>query len=247
MTSSVPPEAILGLIPAAGIGSRMAAVTGGNSKELLRVSSRTLLDWNLDEARESGCEDTLVISSAQKIDLLAALDDRGTARVNQDNATGLAHAVALAGTQNPRLILLPDTVFYPGHPSRRIMSALSGGADVVMAVGLVPAESVHRYGIVTWDEASGEIESIVEKPRPEDTPSRWAISGRFGLSRAALMRLPDLIAGWKEPGEVHLPPLLNLAIQDGLRGVAIPLHDDECRFDCGSVEGYREALAVLGE
>ncbi len=251
------PFPVIAILPAAGLGSRMKPTTQGMSKELLRLGGSTVLDKCFVESEAAGVGRIVIVVSPQKTDLLKAIERRSLARrhdflaqisqVVQENPTGLAHAVAMAGTAHDALVLLPDTIFYPNNPSRRIKDALLAGADVVVAVGRIGEDQVHLYGIVDWDSSTGEIRSIVEKPRPEETISRWAIAGRFGLSRAALSRLPDLIASWTKPGEVHLPPLLDIAIKAGLRGIAIPLEDDERRFDCGSVEGYREALGVMGE
>lgn len=236
---------MIAIVPAAGLGKRMLSVTGGAPKELLQVDGRTLLDWNLDEARSAETSEIVVVSSSSKPELTAAC--AGVRVVMQERAEGLAFALGLAGSSDSALVLLPDTIFSPQSPVRRMASALEAGADIVLPLEAVPIEEVSSYGIVEL-EPGGRISRIVEKPSAEEAPSRWAIAGRFALSAQALARVAELASSHLFPGEeVHLPPLLDQLIQEGFAAVGLPLRPNERRFDCGSPEGYAEALRILGQ
>ena len=122
--------------------------------------------------------------------------------VYQDDPKGLGHAVLCAAGETgdePFFVLLGDYFV----PDRRMcvnmaeVSAAHGGASVI-AVAPVPADQVSRYGMVGGErvgsregaEAAGDEEpgavwrvtGMVEKPAPEDAPSRLFIVGRYLLS-----------------------------------------------------------------
>ncbi|MFI5386884.1 MAG: sugar phosphate nucleotidyltransferase, partial [Fimbriimonadales bacterium] len=166
--------------------------------------------------------------------------------VVQDRVTGLAPAVVLVAHLEPALVLLPDTIFFPLSPTSRIAKALSRGFDISIAVGQVDDESVSRYGIVEWNEQSGRISRILEKPRPGQTPSRWAIAARFGLSARTMLFVRERVrerAGGEH--EIDLPPILSEAIAAGYTALAVPLESGEQRLDCGNPDGYRHACEVV--
>jgi UTP--glucose-1-phosphate uridylyltransferase len=236
---------MIAILPAAGRGTRMSAVTGG-SKELLTIGGKAVLDWVIEEARSAGADSVVVVASPFKQDLLDYLQSRGIDSVIQEQATGLAPAVSLAASLQPTLILLPDTLFFPNSPTARIVEALNRGYDIAIAVGVVADEKVSQYGIVDIDEGSGRISKIREKPRPSETSSRWAIAARFGLSARTLMfvkqRVESLAGSEKE---IDLPPLLDEAIQAGHAAIAVPLESGEVRHDCGRPESYAFACEEI--
>ena len=58
---------------------------------------------------------------------------------------------------------------------------------IVLGAQEVPKEEVSRYGIIKLKEGTkNQVESIVEKPNPKDTPSRLAQYGRFVLNHKVI-------------------------------------------------------------
>jgi UTP--glucose-1-phosphate uridylyltransferase len=113
---------------------------------------------------------------------------------------------------------------------------------------LVPADSVIRYGILAPrnpvpDSAEAfEFTRIVEKPAVESAPSRFAVAARWALDSgifAYLRRTPP-----DPKGELGLSQAVDLALQDGNPGRAIPLAPEESRVDIGSWQGYLQAAAT---
>jgi UTP--glucose-1-phosphate uridylyltransferase len=234
---------MVAILPAAGRGTRMSGV-GSGSKELLPLGGKPVIQHVVEEARRAGATEIVVVASSRKPDILAFCADISVAL--QEQATGLAPAVLAPGRIGPTLILLPDTVFHPGSPSARLVAALSRGFDLALAVERVEDEAVSRYGIVEWTPETGRISRILEKPRPDETASRWAITARFALSDRTMFYLKnqvgELIGG---DAEIALTPILNGAIGAGHTAVAIPLEQDEIRLDCGNPEGYRRACGIF--
>lgn len=218
----------------------MAGVAPG-SKELLPLGESSVLERVAREAAEAGAREIIVIVSPDKRDLMDAAASFRIAVQAEPN--GLAPAVAASGSLEPSLVLLPDTVFFPRSPSSRLASALNRGFDIAIAIERVDESQVSRYGIVEWSPESGRIFRILEKPRPTQTASRWAIAARFALSVRALDYVRRAVDAAGSPlGEIDLPPILSNAAGAGLSALAVPLEADEHRFDCGSPEGYARAL-----
>jgi UTP--glucose-1-phosphate uridylyltransferase len=237
---------MIAILPAAGKGTRMSGLTAG-SKELLPIGGKPVLEWVLDEALAAGADRGVVVVSPEKRDLDVFLSSRNAAVVVQPDATGLAPAVVLAASLQPAIILLPDTVFFPRSPSRRIAHALNRGYDIAIAIEKVSEEAVSRYGIVEWNAEHGRISRIIEKPRPDETPSRWAIAARFGLSARTMYFVKQRVSEMAGSShEIDLPPILNEAIEAGHAGIAVPLEADEMRLDCGNPEAYKRACEVVG-
>ena len=109
----------------------------------------------------------------------------------------------------------------------------------IVAIEEVPMADVSSYGVIAGSEI-GEgiysIESMVEKPAPEDAPSNLAIIGRYILTPDIF----DYIRG-TEPGrngEVQITDaLMNMAKDKQVLAVKFKGR----RYDCGSVEGFVEA------
>jgi len=234
------------VLPAAGKGTRMSAVSSG-SKELLEVGGKPVLRWVLDEAAQAGAEPAVVVVSPTKADLAEFVRDSRCEAAIQEYATGLAPAVTLAAGLEPVLLLLPDTIFYPRSPAARLVRAISRGFDIAIAVEPVSDADVSRYGIVEWERESGRISRILEKPLPNQTASRWAIAGRLALSARTMAFVKSRVAALAGSSgrEIDLPPLVGEAISAGHSALAVPLEPDERRLDCGNPDGYRAACEVV--
>lgn len=231
-----------GVIPAAGLGKRMAEITNGRAKELLPLAGRPLLSWVLDEAFEAGLDSCQVVLSPVKLPEFEAFRGPKVEFVTQAEPKGLGHAVGQAGP-GEALVLLPDSIFWPRRPSQRLVEALHG-VDFVIAVESVPSDVVSKYGIV---EVSSEnrIERILEKPSRYETSSRWAVAGRYVFSPDFMRELARHARDFEGPGELDLSGPLQKALERGAHGLAVPLEPSEIRYDCGSPAGYRKAQAEV--
>lgn len=173
--------------------------------------------------------------------------------VYQDDPLGLGHAVLQAAPEmdgDPFLVLLGD-YFVPGHDMCRRMKAISDEHDgaSVIAVAAVPEDQVSRYGIIAGEcVTEGEPEQpgavwhvtgLVEKPAPEDAPSRLFIVGRYLLSP----RIMDLLAN-QEPGagnEIQLTDSM-LRLLDDEEMYALVVDIDEGR-DTGTPAAWAGVAA----
>jgi dTDP-glucose pyrophosphorylase len=243
---------MVAIIPAAGLGTRMAALTGGEPKELLPLGRQSVLERVIDEAVRAGADETVVVSSARKPGIEKAINEWSQGRfreakvrvVNQSTPRGLADALMSApDIEDEVLILLGDCVFEGSSPAERMATLLYRGGDGCVAVETVSDDEVSRYGICEIDEM-GAIRRIVEKPRPEDIASRWAVAARYAFSSPLFSRLRE----WFDEAsrdcpesEITLTALVQTAIENGFDIKAVALQPDQARVDCGTPEEYAAA------
>ncbi|MCW5235556.1 UTP--glucose-1-phosphate uridylyltransferase GalU [Verminephrobacter eiseniae] len=213
--------------------------------------SKRAIEDHFDTAYELEAE----LEAAGKHELLALVrsvqpEDMDCAFVRQPRSLGLGHAVLCAEPlvgQEPFAVLLADDLMVPppgGQPVLQQMAAAFGqqGRSVI-AVQEVPADQVHRYGIVAGEPAGGpliRIERIVEKPKAHAAPSRMGVAGRYILTPAIFDQIRHQPQG--VGGEIQLTD-----------GIARLLHSEAVyafqyqgkRYDCGSKQGFLQATVEL--
>ena len=212
----------------------MHAITNGEAKELLPLGDSTVIEHVLDEAFNV-CDHAVVVWDISK----GQLPD-GVAWVPQMPQRGLAAAIA-SGVSNEEdnMVFLPDAVFSLTDPAKNM--AAMGNADIVLAVATVPEEKVSKYGICEIDE-DGWVTNMLEKPDPSETPSRWAIQGRYRLSPKAAELLIEMVSQSPIGGpEIDMSPYFRLALDQGLTIAPSYIDESNWRFDCGDPDGYRKA------
>jgi UTP--glucose-1-phosphate uridylyltransferase len=164
--------------------------------------------------------------------------------VTQAQALGLGHAILCAESvigDEPFAILLADDMIRndgAGALSQMVRVHQQTGHSVI-GVEEIPIEWTSSYGMVGVDENEQGFKSIhtmVEKPAPEDAPSRLAIVGRYVLDSAVFPFLRKVQAG--AGGEIQLTDGI-AAMLDSNPVLALPLEGD--RFDCGSRHGFIKA------
>ncbi|HEU5481509.1 MAG TPA: UTP--glucose-1-phosphate uridylyltransferase, partial [Sphingomicrobium sp.] len=117
--------------------------------------------------------------------------------VRQQQPLGLGHAVWCARDivgDEPFAVLLADDLM-AGKPGalKQMVDAWAGVGGNLVATEEVPAEKTSSYGIITPGETNGkltEVRGLVEKPAPEDAPSRLGVIGRYIL-QPEVMRVLD--------------------------------------------------------
>ena len=164
--------------------------------------------------------------------------------VRQGEPLGLGHAVLCARHavgDEPFALLLGDDVFDEDDPALgALIAAYEATGKSVVGVQEVPESHVSRYGIVSMPKSPGlpwwDVDHIVEKPRPEDAPSRWAVVGRYVVLPEVFEHLARIKPG--VGGEYQLTDALMVMAEAG-RLVAAPI--PARRFDTGDKLDYLKA------
>ncbi|MEN9301153.1 MAG: UTP--glucose-phosphate uridylyltransferase [Actinomycetota bacterium] len=184
-----------------------------------------------------------------RVDLAARLERIGrdveVVFALQSEPKGLGHAVSCAHEQvgnEPFMLLLPDELM--GGPALLSQMVAMCERDDKSVVGLkqVPMSEVASYGVVTTTSApsaTGEVTvtGVVEKPKPEESPSDLILIGRYVL----MPEMFDLLAGLKPAasGEIQLTDALLLGANE--RKVLGVVSDID-RYDTGTPLGWLKAV-----
>jgi UTP--glucose-1-phosphate uridylyltransferase len=189
------------------------------------------------------------LADAGKAELLARIteivpENVSRVHVTQSEALGLGHAILCAESvvgDEPFAILLADDLIRSegrGALAQMVDVHDQSGASVI-GVEEIPQEMTRSYGIVGVNDSAGglqEIHTIVEKPAPEDAPSRLGVVGRYVLSPHIFSCLRDVQAG--AGGEIQLTDGI-AAMLNSHKVLACPFSG--VRYDCGSRQGFIKA------
>ena len=168
--------------------------------------------------------------------------------VRQPKSLGLGHAV-LCGERlvrgEPFAVLLADDLMVGTTPIlRQMVEQFEKWNASILAVQQVPQAQTKRYGIVAGtpvNERLMDVSRIVEKPSPEQAPSRLGVAGRYILTPRIFEEIRAQPRG--VGNEIQLT--------DGIAGLlryekGYAFQYEGTRYDCGSKEGFLEANIELG-
>jgi UTP--glucose-1-phosphate uridylyltransferase len=170
--------------------------------------------------------------------------------IRQKQPLGLGHAV-LCGKpvvgDEPFAVLLGDEIMIANENQPTVTQQLTQiyektGKSAV-AVMEVPPSEVSKYGIIDGQaQADGTfiVKNVIEKPKVDVAPSRWALPGRYVFSAKILDFLSETKPGVN--GEIQLTDaMVRLAQSEGLLASKFVSE----RFDAGDKFGYLQANMVL--
>ena len=237
-----------GIVPAAGRGSRIQPLAF--SKELLPVGSRVqdgverpcaVSEYLVERMILGGADKICFVISPGKSDILEYFGggylDAALAYVVQPRASGLCdaifRAVPLVGPDEPVIVGLPDTVWFPQDALRRL-------PDDVLSFLLFPVEDPSAFDAVVLDAADRVLEIQVKRP---DADSRW-IWGAFKMPGRVLRELHALWLA-RSCADEFIGTLVNAYLAAG--GEARGVRAGEAYVDVGTLGGYRSAMTLLSE
>ncbi|WP_235041868.1 UTP--glucose-1-phosphate uridylyltransferase [Vreelandella profundi] len=234
-----------------------ALAAGINEIILVTRSGKSAIEDHFDAHAE--LEDSLASKGKDALlEVLAAIapPQLKITSVRQPNAKGLGHAVFCAahllGENEPFAVILPDVLVKPQAGDARcdlgdmVMRWDANSAAQIM-VEAVPENEVYRYGIVDCGGSepnageSADMRGVVEKPKPEEAPSRLSVIGRYVLPYRVMELLSDQSPG--AGNEIQLTDAIDRLMQEGHSVQAFRMTGRT--FDCGHIEGWLKANTVL--
>ncbi|MFN2464523.1 MAG: UTP--glucose-1-phosphate uridylyltransferase [Candidatus Dormibacteria bacterium] len=175
------------VIPAAGLGTRFLPATKVLPKEILPVVDRPVIEWAVEEARDSGITDvTMIVSPGKELlvrhfepapDLEGYLEARNKPRqldavraigegirvgqVVQQEPLGLGHAVLQArdaiGDEYFAGLLPDDIIRGPRPVIAQMIDVHRKYGCTVLAVRKVPLEAIGRFGSIEVASQEGRV------------------------------------------------------------------------------------------
>lgn len=237
-----------GIIPAAGIGSRIQPL--GFAKELLPLGSRldgdterprAASEYLVDRMLKAGVDKICFVISPAKAEILKYYGDRvggaDICYVVQAKPAGLCdsifRAAPLIQSGESVVVGLPDTVWFPDD-------ALALLPESKLSFLLFPVDQPQHFDSVRLDEQDNVLEIQVKQPGAR---SKW-IWGAFKMPGTVYHELHRL---WQEPGrgDEYVGTLVNAYL--ARRGSAVGLRAGDEYVDIGTLGGYRAAMSLLAE
>ncbi|MCK6546523.1 nucleotidyltransferase family protein [Myxococcota bacterium] len=235
-----------GIIPAAGLGSRIQPLAF--SKELLPVGSRSdggherpraVSEYLVERMLRAGATQLCFVISPGKWDIVqyygGAVGEASVCYAVQPEPLGLCDAVfralPLVHEDDVAVVGLPDTVWFPEDG---LASLPRGGLSFL----LFPVERPELFDAVSTDRTGSVVSIDVKSPRAR---SHW-IWGAFTVSGHVLRELFEL---WcrRDRRDPYLGTLVEAWLAEGGRATAV--RAGESYVDVGTLDGYREAMSLL--
>lgn len=260
------------LFPAAGYGTRFLPATKSLPKEMLPILTKPLIHYGVDEAVEAGMRNIAFVTGRGKraiedyFDISYELEHQisGTNKENllsdirnltnncsfsftrQMQMRGLGDAInkgkILVGDEPFGVILADDLCI--NEDGVNVMAQMTKIYEKyrcsIVAIMEVDSSEVSSYGVVDGDFIDSDllmVKDMVEKPDPKSAPTNLAIIGRYILTPDIFKILSKTKLG--KNGEIQITDALLKQARDGM---VLAYKFKGKRFDCGSIDGYVEAI-----
>ncbi|HTS74498.1 MAG TPA: sugar phosphate nucleotidyltransferase [Gaiellaceae bacterium] len=208
-----------GVILAGGTGSRLDPLTRITNKHLLPLYDRPMVTYAVEALVEAEIQELMLVTggthAGEFFRLLGNGHEYGIDRLfyaYQDRPGGIAEALGLAERfvgGDRCCVLLADNVFEESlRPVVERFEAQERGARVVLSQ-IDDDEHLHHLGVA--DLERGRIRRVVEKP--EDPPSRFAVTGVYFYDEQVWQVLPTLEASGR--GELEITDVNNWYVEHG--------------------------------
>jgi len=174
------------VFPAAGLGTRFLPATKAQPKEMLPLIDKPIIQYGVEEALQSGCDQIIIVTGRGKsaiedhfdtsYELEKMLEDRGkidllkivrgisdmihVAYVRQKEALGLGHAVLMAKEligDEPFAVILPDDVIDAPVPClKQMIEVYNETGCSVLATQVVEGRAISAYGVLDAKPVKGK-------------------------------------------------------------------------------------------
>ena len=263
------------VFPVAGLGTRFLPATKAIPKEMLPIIDKPLIEYAVEEAVMAGIEEIIFITSHTKrsienhfeknLELEEKLLNSGNKdaikKINRDIfkdvkftyvrqkfQKGLGDAILqakhLIEDEYFAILLADDLIVNNPSATQQLINIAKETNTSVIGLNKVPKEHIDRYGVISFADSSKNeklfhLNGIIEKPK-SNPPSDMVVFGRYVLSHHIFNYLEHLEPG--VAGEIQLTDAIMLMLKDhNINGYLY----DGIKFDCGSKEGYVQAIAHL--
>jgi UTP--glucose-1-phosphate uridylyltransferase len=166
------------VFPAAGLGTRFLPATKAQPKEMLPLVDKPIIQYGVEEALDSGCDEIIVVTGRGKgaiedhfdvsYELEKELEERGKtellkqvreisdmvrmAYVRQKKAMGLGHAVLMARElvgDEPFAVILPDDVIAAKVPClKQMIDVYNETGASILATQEIEGKAISAYGVL---------------------------------------------------------------------------------------------------
>jgi len=174
------------VFPAAGLGTRFLPATKAQPKEMLPLVDKPIIQYGVEEAMASGCDQIIIVTGRGKsaiedhfdvsYELEKMLEERGKtellavvrqisdmihiAYVRQKEALGLGHAVLMSRElvgDEPFAVILADDIIDSEVPClRQMIEVYNETGCSVLATQVVEGQAISSYGVLDAKPVGGK-------------------------------------------------------------------------------------------
>jgi UTP--glucose-1-phosphate uridylyltransferase len=232
------------VFPAAGLGTRFLPATKAQPKEMLPLIDKPIIQYGVEEAMASGCDQIIMVTGRGKsaiedhfdvsYELEKMLEERGKndllrivqqisemihiAYVRQKEALGLGHAVLMGAElvgDEPFAVILPDDVIDAPVPCLKQMIEIYNQTGCsVLATQVVEGPGISAYGVLDAKPVAGNDRLFEVRDLVEKPRFEQAPSNLAIIGRYILTPAIFEMLSTIEPGSGG-----ELQLTDGLRAL----------------------------
>lgn len=170
--------------------------------------------------------------------------------VYQKERLGDGHAILQAKRKikkEPVAVLFADDVIEAKEPAlSQMIKIYKKYQKPIVGVFQIEKKRISSYGVVEIEKLKGEkrvfkVKRVVEKPKPQEAPSNFAIVGRYILTPEVFEFLKKAKKG--KTGEIHLSEVFQEMINQNKEILAYWIRGRW--LECGNKENYLKSLIYL--
>jgi glucose-1-phosphate thymidylyltransferase len=226
-----------GIILAGGKGTRLGSCTKAVSKQLLPVYDKPMIYYPLSTLLSFGLEEIMIISSPDALGNYIGLLGEGAEfgcqlfYRQQDSPGGLAQAFLIADEfikDSPSCLILGDNIFI----GKDVHSAYDSSGCYPCSICCTHVSDPTNYGVVTFDETTGKMYSLEEKP--VIPRSKYSVPGIYFFNDCVLDHARKLTPSKR--GELEITDLIKSYHEIHVTDIS-----NGAWFDCGTPDRLIEA------
>ncbi len=180
------------VFPAAGFGTRFLPATKAIPKEMLPLIDKPLIQYSVEEAKNSGLEEIIIVTGMgktaiedhfdvafeleillkekKKADILRMVEEVSNlahfSYTRQKKPLGLGHAIHCAKNlvgMEPFAVFLSDDVIAAKIPvMKQMLKVFHQYSSTILAVQQVPMKDAHHYGIIEAKKIGPRIYKVID-------------------------------------------------------------------------------------